>query len=87
MDFNRGSIWGRKGRKSRKRHLRRRTKTAIGKYATINGNKSAVEKFSISLGFPVSEATVRNFKREVLQQLKEGKDMDKIAIQLKKKGR
>ena len=30
------------------------TKTAIGKYATINGNKKAVEKF----GFSVSEATV-----------------------------
>ena len=43
-------------RKSRKRNFYdEQTKTAIGKYATINGNKSAVEKFSKSLGFPVSE--------------------------------
>ena len=37
------------------------TNTDIGKYATINGNKKAVEEFSKELGFSVSEATVRNF--------------------------
>ena len=33
----------------------------------------------------MSEATVRNFKREVVKQLKGGKDLDDITIPAKKK--
>jgi len=59
-----------KKRKSTERHCYdQATKTAIGKYAIINGNKRTVEKFSKELGFAISEATVRNFKRVVSQQL------------------
>jgi len=32
-----------------------------GKHAAINGNKSAIEQFSKTLGYRLSEATVHNF--------------------------
>ena len=53
-------------------------------YAQIHGNNPAVLKFSKSLCFCASEAAVRNFKREILKQLKEGVDL--ITIPTKKKG-
>ena len=37
------------------------------------GNKSAVVKFSKKLRHQVPEATVRNYKRNLQAQLKEGK--------------
>jgi len=49
---------------------------------------SAVEIFSKTLGYWLSDATVHNFRREVLHQVKErNDDMDEIVIQLKKKSR
>lgn len=51
----------------------------IAKYACENGNKSAVDRFSSELGFNVSEATVRNFKRVYLSKLKAGNDPDSIT--------
>ena len=51
----------------------------IAKYACENGNKSTVERFSSQLGFSVSEATVRNFKRVYLSKLKAGSDPDSIT--------
>ena len=46
---------GRK-RKSSERHVYdESTKTAIGKHALMHGNKSAVKKFSITLGFDVPD--------------------------------
>ena len=53
-------------------------------YATINGNKKAVEKFSKELGFSVSEATVRNFKQAVAHQLEEGKDIESLPTKKRK---
>ena len=45
------------------------TRLKIAKYASENGNKAAVKKFSTHLGYEISEATVRNFKRKYLSQL------------------
>ena len=78
---------GRKRKSSEWHHYVPATKTVIGKYVLINGNKRAVQKFSASLGFAVSEATVCNFKREIDQQLPEGKEMEDIAIPARKRGR
>ena len=78
---------GRKRKSSERHRYDDATRTAIGKYAQTNGNKRAVEKFSASLGYTVSEATVRNFKREVLKRLKEGSDLESIIIPAKKRGR
>ena len=58
-----------KMKSSEQHHYDQATKTVLGKYAQIHGNKRAVQKFSASLGFPVSETTVRNFKREVQKLL------------------
>ncbi len=35
----------------------------VGKYAAISGNKSAVDKFSVEIGKPISESTVHGFKK------------------------
>lgn len=78
---------GRKRKSSERHHYDQETKTAIGRYAQMHGNKRAVVKFSESLGFSVSEATVCNFKREVVKQLKGGKDLDDITIPARKRGR
>ena len=63
------------------------TRTAIGKHAIKYGNKSAVEKYSRSLGFDLPEVTVRNFKRELEKQIKSGKRYDEARISVQKKGR
>ena len=55
-------------------------KTKMAKHALIFGNKSAVEKFSKELGHRVPEATVRNYKRNLQAQLKEGKNMEDISV-------
>lgn len=79
---------GRKRQSSERHHYNQETKAAIGKYAQLHGNKRAVSKFSESLGFTLSEATVRNFKREVRKQVKGGQDLDDISsIPTKKRGR
>ena len=39
-----------------------------------------------SFGFQLSEATVCNFKLEVLHQVKDGKNMNEVVIEQKKKG-
>ena len=62
-------------------------KAAVGKHALMHGNKSAVKKFSIILGFDVPECTVRNFKRETEKQIKDGKDIHDVQIIVKKRGR
>ena len=47
-------------RKSSKQHAYdEATRTAIGKYAQLHGSTRAVQKFSASLGYNLSEATVR----------------------------
>ena len=51
----------------------------IAKYACENSNKSAVDKFSAQLGYSLSEATVRNFKRIYLAWLKAKGDADDIT--------
>ena len=42
--------------------------------------------FSASVGFAVSEVTVRKFKREIDQQLRKGKEMENIVIPARKHG-
>ena len=44
-------------------------------------------KYSKELGFELPEATVRNFKRELGQQLKSGKDYVELDIPNRKRGR
>ena len=78
---------GRKRKFSERHHYDQSTRTAIGKYALINGNKRAVEKFSASLGFSVSEATVRNFKRAVQSLLSNGESLCSIEVPERKQGR
>ena len=62
-------------------------KTAFGKQALQFGNKSAVVKNSKELGFKLPETTVINFKRELGQQLKSGKDYGELDITNRKRGR
>ena len=57
-------------------------KTKIGKHALVYGNKSAVEKFSRELKHRVPEATVRNLKHNLKEQMKRGKDYDEICVKL-----
>ena len=70
-------------KKDRKRgqyhHYDGELRAKIAKYACENGNKSAVTKFSDSLGYSLSEATVRNFKRTYLSKLKVTRDADAIT--------
>lgn len=69
-------------KQSRKRgayyHYDSTLRLKIAKYASENGNKSAVIKFSADLGRRVSEATVRNFKRVYLSKVKTGENPDDI---------
>ena len=53
---------GRKQKLSERHHYTDDLCTAIGKHAMQYGNKSAVAKFSESLGFCIPAATVHNFK-------------------------
>ena len=76
---------GRKRKFSERHHFDQATREAIGKFATVHGNKSAVKKFSKRLGFAVSEATVRNFKRDVQNQIKGGKSLDEVQLPAKKR--
>ena len=78
---------GRKRKATERHHYDKESKTAIGKHALRYGNRSAVEMFSKSLGFEVPEATVRNFKRELEKQVKEGKRFEDTHINSKKRGR
>ena len=78
---------GRKRKSSERHHYDQATKTAIGKYAQIHSNKRAVQKFSASLGFPVSEATVSNFKGEVQKLLSDGQALENIELPERKRGR
>lgn len=54
-------------------------KAKIAKYACENGNKRAAEKFAQTLGHPVIESTVRNFKRAYLEKLRICKDPDAVT--------
>ena len=54
---------------------------------TTNGNKKVLEKFTEYFGFPVSEATVRNYKREMQKLLKEEQDLESIEVPTRKRGR
>ena len=51
----------------------------VAKYTCEFGNKAAVNKYSTELGYTVSEATVRNFKRAYLERLKSTPDPDTIT--------
>ena len=55
-------------------------KTKIGKHALVYGNKSAVEKFSRELKHRFPEVTVRNFKRNLKEQMERGKEYDEIRV-------
>ena len=46
-------------------------KASVAKYACTNGNKAAVTNHSETLGHPISESTVSNFKHTYLLKLKE----------------
>ena len=76
---------GRKRKSHERHHFDEATKAEIGKFAAILGNKRAVDTFSKRLKFALSEATLRNFKREVLKQLKDGKTLDEVELPAKKK--
>ena len=69
----------RKRKRGQYHHYDPELRVKIAKYACENGNKSTVELFSAQLGFTVSEATVRNFKRLYLSKLKAGSDPDSIT--------
>ena len=51
-------------------HYTAETRAKIAKYARESGNKAVVKKYSVELDHPVSEGTVRNFKRKYFEQLK-----------------
>ena len=78
---------GCKRKRSATHHYTAAVKTAIGKHPLQFGNKSAVVKYSKELGFELPEATVRNFKHELGQQLKSGKDYGELDILNRKRGR
>ena len=73
------------GGKKRKRargdyhHYTAEARAKVAKYACESGNKAAVKKFSVELGYPVSEGTVRNFKRKYREQLKCVGDPDLVT--------
>ena len=50
----------------------------IGRYAAENGNKNAMERFSRDLQSPLSESTVRGFKKAYYFELRKAKNPDKI---------
>ena len=54
-------------------------RTKVAKYACESGNKAAVKKYSVELGHPVSEGTVRNFKCKYLEHLKSVSDPDLVT--------
>ena len=60
-------------------HYTAETRAKIAKYACESENKAAVKKYSVELGRPVSEGTVRNFKGKYLEQLKSVTDPDLIT--------
>ena len=51
----------------------------IGMFAAESGNKAAVEKFSKELGKPVSESTVRGFKKKYYEASKGNRTGEPIA--------
>ena len=57
----------------------RTMRAEIGQFAAENGNKRAVEKFSHEPKRPLSESTVRGFKKAYNSELKKVKDPDKIS--------
>lgn len=59
----------------------------VGRYAAEHGNKWALNKFKRKDGQCLSEATVRNFKRQYLEQIKSGKDLDQAILPKKQQGR
>ena len=55
------------------------THAKIARYAVEHGNKVAISKFSVELGKPLAEITVRNMKRSWYLKLREEPDPDKIT--------
>ena len=51
----------------------------IGNFAAESGNKLAVERFSKELGKPVSESTVRGFKKNYYEASKHNRTGEPIA--------
>ena len=50
-----------------------------GKYAATSGNAAAVRKFSEQLGKPISESTVRGFKKAYCSALSESRSAEPIT--------
>ena len=65
-------------RKNTNFHYDAEIRAKIGRYAAENGNKNAVEKFSRELQRPLSESTVRGFKKAYYFELRKAKDPDNI---------
>lgn len=61
-------------------HYEGETRAKIGRYAAEHGNKAAINKFSCELEHKIDESTVRNFKRQYLQQLKVTPDPNSITV-------
>ena len=51
----------------------------IGKYAATSGNVAAVKKFSEELGKPISESTVRDFKKAYCSALSKTKSDEPVT--------
>ena len=72
-------VQGKKRVRGQYHHYDAELRAKIAKYACENGNKSTVDKFSAQLGYSLSEATVRNFKRTYLARLRAEGDADAIT--------
>ena len=53
----------RKRKRGEYHHYSAELRPSIAKYACECGNRAAVHKYSLEHGYPILEATVRNFKR------------------------
>ena len=60
-------------------HYDEETRAKIARYAVEHGNKAAISKFSVELGKPLAESTVRNMKKSWYLKLREEPDPDKIT--------
>ena len=60
-------------------HYSGELRAKIAKYACENGNKATLGKFSVELGYVLSEATVRNYKRKYIEKLKATPNPDDVT--------
>ena len=52
-----------RGKRGSYTHYSEETRAKIARYAAEHGNKAAISKFSVELGKPLAESTVRNMKK------------------------